>query len=42
MFRDIFHFHENGNYDLRSGTHLTSKNTRTALFGKETLSNLGA
>ena len=42
MLRDIFHFQENGNYDLRSGTHLTSRNMRTALFGKETVSNLGA
>ena len=40
--RDIFHFQENENYNLRSGTHLASRNMRTTLFGKETVSNLGA
>ena len=38
---DIFHFQENENYNLRSGTHLASRNMRTTLFGKETVSNLG-
>ena len=40
--REIFHFQENDNYNLRSGIHLTSRNMRTTLFGKETVSNLGA
>ena len=42
IMREIFHFQENENYNLRSGTHLASRNMRTTLFGKETLSNLGA
>ena len=42
IVRDIFHFQENENCNLRNGTHLTSRNMRTALFGKETVSNLGA
>ena len=40
--RDIFHFQENENCNLRSGTYLASRNMRTTLFGKETVSNLGA
>ena len=40
--REIFHFQENENYNLKSGTHLASRNMRTTLFGKETVSNLGA
>ena len=42
IMRDIFHFQENENYNLRSGTHLASRNMRTTLFGKETVSNLEA
>ena len=42
IMRDIFHFQENKNYNLRSDTHLASRNMRTTLFGKETVSNLGA
>ena len=42
IMRDIFHFKENENYNLKSGTHLASRNMRKILFGKETLSNLGA
>ena len=42
IMREIFHFQENENYNLRSGTHLASRNMRTTLFGKETLSNLEA
>ena len=38
----IFHFQENENYSLRSGTHIASRNMRTTLFGKETVSSLGA
>ena len=40
--REIFYFQENENYNLRSGTHLAFRNMRTTLFGKETVSNLGA
>ena len=42
IMKEIFHFQENENYTLRSGTHLASRNMRTTLFGKETISNLGA
>ena len=42
ILRDIFHFQENENYNFRSGTHLASRNMRTILFGKETVSNLRA
>ena len=40
--RDIFHFQENENYNLWSGTHLAFRNMRTILFGKEMVSDLGA
>ena len=42
IMRKIFHFQENENCNLRSGTHLASRNMRATLFGKETVSNLGA
>ena len=42
IMRDIVHFQENVNYTLRSASHLASRNIRTTLFGKETISNLGA
>ena len=42
IIRDIFHFQKNEDYNLRSGTHLASRNKKTILFGKETVSNLGA
>ena len=42
IIRDIFHFQKNEDYNLRSGTHLASRNMKTTLFGKETVSNLGA
>ena len=42
IMRDMFHFQENGNYNLRSGTHLASRDMRTTLLGKETVSNLRA
>ena len=35
--RDIFHFQEDENNNLKSGTHLASRNMRTTLFGKETV-----
>ena len=40
--KDIFHFQEQENYNLRSHTHLPSRNMRTTWFRKETVSNLGA
>ena len=42
IMRDIFHFQENENFNLRSGTHLASRNMRTTLLGKVTVSNIGA
>ena len=42
IMRDIFHFQESENYNLRSSTHLAFRNMRTTLFEKETISNLGA
>ena len=41
IMRDIFHFQENENYNLRSGTNLAFRNMSTTFFGKETVSNLG-
>ena len=41
IMKDIFTFQENGNYNLRSGIHLASRNIRTTLPGTETVSNLG-
>ena len=40
--KDIFHFQEHENYNLRSHTNLASRNMRTTLFRNETVSNLGA
>ena len=37
IMTDIFHFQENENYNLKSCTHLASRNMRTRLFGKETV-----
>ena len=42
IMREIFPFQGNENYNLRSGTHLASRNMRITLFGKETVSNVGA
>ena len=42
IMREIFNFQENEKYNLRSCTHPDSRNMRTTLFGKETISNLGA
>ena len=41
IMRDTFHFQENENYKLRSGTHLAFRNMGTTLFGKKVVSNLG-
>ena len=40
--KEIFIFHENPTYNLRSGNHLTRRNIRTTHYGIETISNLGA
>ena len=42
IMKEICFFQENENYILRSGTHLASRNMRTTLFRKETVSKLGA
>ena len=39
---EIFVFHENLTYNLRSGDHLTRRNIRTTHYGIEAISNLGA
>ena len=40
--KEIFIFHENPTYNLRSGNHITRRNIRTSHHGIETISNLGA
>ena len=42
IMKEIFIFHENPTYNLRSGDHLTRRNIRTTHYGIETISNLGA
>ena len=42
IMKDIFHFRENENYNLRSGTNLASRNMRIILFGKKTVPNVEA
>ena len=42
IMKEIFIFHENPIYNLRSGNHLTRRNIRTTHYGIETISNLGA
>ena len=42
IMKEIFIFHENPTYNLRSGNHLTHRNIRTTHYGVETISNLGA
>ena len=39
--KEFFIFQENENYNLRSGTHLMNRNTHTAHFGTDTITNLG-
>ena len=39
---EIFQFFENPVYELRSGVHLLSRNSRTVFFGTESIINLGA
>ena len=40
--KEIFIFHENPTYNLRSGNHLTRTSVWTTHYGIETISNLGA
>ena len=42
IMKEIFIFHENPTYNLRSGNQLTRRNIRTTHHGIETISNLGA
>ena len=42
IMKEIFIFHENPTYNLRSGNHLTRRNIRTTHYGIEIISNLGA
>ena len=42
IMKEIFIFHENPTYNLRSGNHLTRRNIRPTHYGIETISNLGA
>ena len=37
----VFNFQEDESYNLRSGTHLPSRNMNTAHFGTDTISTLG-
>ena len=39
---EIFQFFENPVYELRSGVHLPSRNSRTVFFGTESIMNLEA
>ena len=39
---ESFQFFENRVYELRSGVHLPSRNSRTVFFGTESIINLGA
>ena len=42
IMKEIFIFHENPTYNLRSGNHLTRRNIQATHHGIETISNLGA
>ena len=42
IMNEIFQFFENPVYELRSGVHLPSRNSRTVFFGTESIINLGA
>ena len=41
IMKEVFIFHENENYNLRSGTHLMNRNIYAAHFGTDTITNLG-
>ena len=42
IMNEIFQFHENPIYELKSGVHLPSRNSRTVFFSTESIINLGA
>ena len=42
IMNEIFQFFENPVYELRSGVHLPSRNSRTVFFGTESIINLAA
>ena len=42
IMNEIFQFFENSVYELRSGVHLPSRNSRTVFFGTDSIMNLGA
>ena len=42
IINESFQFFENRVYELRSGVHLPSRNSRTVFFGTESIMNLGA
>ena len=42
IMNEIFQFFENPVYELSSGVHLPSRNSRTTFFGTESIMNLGA
>ena len=42
IMKEIFQFYENPVYELGSGFHLPSRNSRTVFFGTESITNLGA
>ena len=39
---EFFQFFENSVYELRSGVHIPTRNSRTVFFGTESIINLGA
>ena len=42
IMNEIFQFFKNPAYELKSGVHLPSRNSRTVFFGTESIINLGA
>ena len=40
--KEVFIFDENQNHDLRSGTHVVTRNMHTEHFGTDTITNLGS
>ena len=42
IMKEIFIFHEDPTYNLRSGNHLVQRNIRPTHYGIKTISNLGA
>ena len=42
IMNGVFQFFENPVYELRSGVHVPSRNSRAVFFGIESITNLGA